>query len=81
MGVNLVEVKCYDNKGDSFDRYSIILEGHVYAMSHNPSSPQGFNQYCCEEDELVLQKKDSEINFSELPQQVQKAIQMRAKSE
>ena len=42
-----------DNEGITFDRYTVITpEGNVYGMSYDPSSPTGFNQYCCQESDL-----------------------------
>ena len=36
-----------DNKGETFDRYTIILpNGDCYGASENPFHPQGFGQYC-----------------------------------
>lgn len=36
----------WDNAGSTMDRYTVLIDGHyVFTMSHNPLSPQGFNQY------------------------------------
>lgn len=43
----LKQIKCYDNGGKTFDRYTVILNsrGDYVAMSENPFSPQGFGQH------------------------------------
>lgn len=41
----LEKVKVFDNKGKTFDRYFVVIDGETYIMSHNPLSPQGVNQY------------------------------------
>ena len=47
----------YDNDGITFDRYTVVIpRGDVFGMSENPSSPQGFNQYICQEHDLKLYK-------------------------
>ena len=40
------DVKIFDNGGESFDRYTVIIDNSVFGMSDNPLDPQGFNQYC-----------------------------------
>lgn len=36
----------WDNGGESFDRYTVILkDGEGLGFSHNPTHPQGFSQY------------------------------------
>ena len=42
------DVTVYDNNGDTYDRYTVIIGESCYGMSHNPMSPMGFNQYCGE---------------------------------
>ena len=71
----------YDNAGETWDRYSIFLDGSVYAMDNHPFDPQGFCQYAGETFELAppgphLGKK---ISVKKLPDDVKAAICMRAK--
>jgi hypothetical protein len=41
------KVSIFDNKGNTFDRYTIILpDGDIFGASENPFHPQGFGQYC-----------------------------------
>lgn len=67
--------KYYDNGGETFDRYTAIIDGSVYTMSHNALSPQGVNMYCCEAGELVITGR--EVKFAALPREVQRAVCMR----
>ena len=41
----LEKVRIFDNRGKTFDRYFIIIGEDSFTMSHNPMSPQGYNQY------------------------------------
>jgi hypothetical protein len=65
-------VKCYDNGGDSFDRYTVVFndlkeQPNVYeyvGMSSNPFSPSGFCQHgVC----IVGKHLGKRIAFSSLP--------------
>lgn len=38
-------VKVFDNRGATFDRYTIVTKDALYTMSGNPLSPSGFNQF------------------------------------
>ena len=46
-------IRIYDNKGETFDRYTVAIENaepegretYYFGMSNNPFSPQGFNQF------------------------------------
>jgi len=55
-------VRIFDNQGETFDRYTVLIDNEIYGMSHNPLSPQGFNQYC---GELT-----SDINFDCLGEEI-----------
>ena len=70
--------RCYDNQGKTFDRFTIVIGSSAYTMSHNALSPQGVNMYCCEADGLVID--DPEIDFADLPDEVQEAVRRRMKS-
>lgn len=41
----LEKVKVFDNGGKTVDRYFVIIGDETYIMSHDPTSPQGVNQY------------------------------------
>lgn len=71
--------KIYDNSGKTFDRYTLLTEPFhfgkscdAYGFSENAKSPQGFNQYCGDVYEGAELGK--EIDFDNLPQEVQEAI-------
>ena len=72
------DVKVFDNGGESFDRYTVIIDESVFGMSHNPRSPQGFNQYCGEKDEfpedLSHLGEDITENYLSLPHELFVAI-------
>jgi hypothetical protein len=70
--------RCYDNQGETFDRYTIVIGESVYTMSHNALSPQGVNMYCCQVGEVEI--TDPEIEFSFLPSEVQEAVRRRVES-
>jgi len=71
----------YDNGGRSFDRYSIIFkDGDLVGMSHNPKSPQGFNQYSGNIKEWGLKDLShlgKETNIKDLSPEIQNAIEKR----
>jgi len=75
-----MKIKIYDNGGETFDQYTVIINGEVYGMSTNAMSPDGFNQYCHPEsllsDRSLLGK---EVQFEDLPNEVQRAIIDRKK--
>ena len=74
------DVEVFDNGGRTFDRYTVVLNGSVYAMSHNPGSHQGFNQYCCEAGECSFGDNESigsPVMLSEVPAEVFRAIYYR----
>lgn len=82
-GFNPKDVEIYDNEGESFDRYTIIIDDAYFGMSLHPHSPQGFNQYCGTTKELrkdrdALGKK---VDFKDLSQEVQQAIIERMRHE
>lgn len=70
--------KYYDNGGATFDRYTVIMDGSAYTMSHNALSPQGVNMYCCQAGEMVMTGR--EVKFADLPTEVQRAVRMRGDS-
>ena len=68
-------IEIYDNGGETFDRYTIIINADVYGMSHNPKSPQGFNQYSGTLSELPMARSNGDrVTLESLPEEVQEAI-------
>jgi hypothetical protein len=78
-------VRCYDNGGESFDRYTVVYTGNYkkssfeyVGMSANPFHPQGFGQH----GESELQPIDrpsyghlgKKIKFTDLPEDCQKLV-------
>lgn len=71
-------IEIYDNGGETFDRYTVIIDGDVYGMSDNPLSPQGFNQFSGKLHELPLARQGERLTIESLPEAVQTAIERRA---
>ena len=74
------DIQVFDNLGETFDRYTVVIGKNVYTMSHNPTSPQGFNQYAGElgkDINLDMLQKGELVKYLSLPEDVQKAIQKR----
>lgn len=75
-----MKLEIYDRKGKdhelhSYDRYTIIINGHIYTMSENPRSPQG----CCIYHGMQINKEYLEsvsikIDFDDLPEAMQSKI-------
>lgn len=72
-------VDVYDNDGETFDRYTIILNddlSNALGMSHNPESPQGVNQFVgAVRKEFVMTQRHAES----IPDNVFKAVKARLK--
>ena len=68
--------KVYDNGGQTFDRYTIIFEGHPDALglSENCDSPQGFSQFGVAVDGRHLGRQ---ISFEDLPENVKRHTNQR----
>ena len=77
-------VHCYDDGGQSFDRYTVVFTGRyrhktggrgVYiAASAHPFHPQGFGQYCENEGQLDAPRYahlGKKVAFAALPWDVQ----------
>ena len=74
------DIRIFDNKGKSFDQYTIIIGTAVYGMSCDPRSPQGFNQYCGELSEFgKLDQLGKEMDLLDSPLEVRLAIGDRMK--
>ena len=48
-----MKIEVYDNGGETFDRYTVVIGCNVYSMSANALSPQGVNQLA-----LVLKERE-----------------------
>jgi hypothetical protein len=80
-------IACYDNQGETFDRYTIVLNTwfnnaktmkDCLALSNNPTHPQGFSQFSGCQMGKHLGKK---IKFSDLPDHIQNHINYRLNEE
>jgi len=76
------EVKVYDNGGETNDRYTIVIDGSVFAMNQVPFHPTyGFSQYCGEMEQGYKGNEESwgreVLDVSELPEATIKAIIQR----
>lgn len=68
-------LEIYDNNGKTFDRYTVIMNGHIYCMSGNPNNPQGVCAYYGTQDNMsYLKENDVKIDFQDLPEAVQAKI-------
>ncbi len=71
-------MKIYDNGGKSFDQYTLILgEGEALFMSVNPLQPNGV---CMHGEVKEGPHLGSEVKFEDLPEAVQKAIELELMS-
>ena len=68
-------ITCYDNGGETLDRYTIVIDSDVYSMSFDPSASGGVNQWMGEIGDLLI--NDPGVKCSSLPLQVQKAVNER----
>jgi hypothetical protein len=80
-------VRCYDNGGETFDRYTVVFTGryrhktggvfwHV-GMSSNPFHPQGFGQHGESIDHIdrpTYGHLGKKIKFINLPEDCQKLV-------
>jgi hypothetical protein len=56
----------FDNEGKTFDRYTVVIVGEVFTMSHNPNTPNGFNQYAGDMDYLGFSTVDDYLTHLEV---------------
>lgn len=75
------KIKVFDNGGITVDRYTVVINGSVFAMSTEPFHPAyGFSQYCGEVERGYEPNENwgEEIHdASELPEKVVQAIIQR----
>lgn len=80
-------IRCYDNGGETFDRYTVVFTGryrhktngsYLYVgMSENPFHPQGFGQHGESNDPLDWPKYShlgKKIPFDSLPDACKKLV-------
>ena len=67
-------IRVFDNHGQSFDRYTLIVDHDAFGMSANAQSPQGFNQYLGKTEDIDQKSLGSEPLLAQLPTEVQRAI-------
>ena len=75
MLINGKEVKVFDNGGKTNDRYTVVIEGSIFAMNEIPYHPAyGFSQYCGENYEWNENWGIEITNIDELPKDTVRAI-------
>jgi len=78
-------IRCYDNCGRSFDRYTVVYTGNYkgrdgcdyMGMSENPYHPQGFGQHGWNQQVIDYPKYShlgKKIQFTDLPPDCQDAV-------
>ena len=66
------DVVVYDNKGETFDRFTVVIGSSVFTMSDNPTSPHGVNMYVGELSELDVSSFGSKLSF--IPEKIKNAV-------
>ena len=56
----------FDNEGKTFDRYTVVILGDVFTMSHNPNSSTGVNLYAGDMDHLGFSTVDDYLTHLEV---------------
>jgi hypothetical protein len=78
-------ITIYDNGGKTFDRYTVLIQGKLidmaFGMSPNPSDSNGYNQYLCDASEININGVGKEVEYYDLPIDVQNAIADRLPGE
>ena len=72
-------IQAWDNP-DFIDRYTVVIEKGIFAMSNQPNHPQGVNQFCGDldgKDPPLTKAWGKQVDISDLPQTVQEAINQR----
>ena len=82
-------IRCYDNGGETFDRYTVVYTGRYLhktngsswyvGMSNNPFSPQGFGQHGETNNRQPVDKPSykhlgKKIKFVDLPEDCQRLV-------
>ncbi len=72
-------LKIWDNRGKTFDRYTIRIRNDYYGMSANPLNPDGFNQYSGSYPDVKEGKHLGKVvKLEDLPRDVRAAIVRRS---
>jgi len=74
----MVKIEVYDDP-KTFDRYTVAIDDYVFAMSENPLSPLGFNQFAGTKNMLPNWKIGKKVSLKKLPKDVKEAILQRVK--
>lgn len=77
----LSEVKVYDNRGKTIDRYTVVFPtGDIYLMSVDANMPNGVCTYAGN-DQDIISDEDKRIDVDEIPsgtkQQIKNLMEMR----
>ena len=72
-------IEIYDNGENVIDRYTVIIGNDVFTMSHNPTSPNGVNQYVGSRNEIDINNIGKLI--TDIPPEVRDAAIARATAE
>ena len=77
--INQDKIQAYDNNGDSYDRYSFVLNGCDYMLStcDNPDHPLGYSQFFTCINNAHLGKP---IEFNSLPEKLKNHVLARFNS-
>ena len=80
-------IRCYDNLGETFDRFTVVFTGnykkqfhefHYIGMSSNPFHPQGFGQHGetvgMPVDKPTYSHLGRKIKFADLPKDCKDAV-------
>lgn len=80
-------VHVYDNGGDTFDRYTVVIDSQMFGASNDPFHPQGFGQFVGDVPDSWEKIKDFThmgkriTDLKTLPEKVQKYIIQMANDE
>ena len=76
-------VLIFDAGREALDRYTVVIGKDVYAMSANPNSPQGVNQYVFSLSDTDNSSSGKgwgkKLPWKKVPSEVKKAIRRRLK--
>ena len=78
-------IRCYDNSGETFDRYTVVFTGHYkgknsqlyIGMSASPFHPQGFGQHGESQTPIDYPKYShlgKKIKFADLPEDCKQCV-------
>lgn len=67
-----MKIKVYDNGGETVDRYTVVLGGHVYLMSADANMPNGVCSYAATVDDFAkdFAAGDPQVEIHSLPRGV-----------